>query len=325
MRGVFLDFDTMGPEDLDRRALEASLPEWRFFGCTRPEHIAERAAGAAVVVVNKVPLDGHALRRLPSLRLVCVAATGTNNVDLATAVSLRLPVCNVRNYATRAVAQHTLGLIVALSTRLVDYHGAVQAGRWQQASQFCLLDFPIRELAGLTLGIVGYGDIGHAVAELGRACGMRILLAQRPGGQRQSGRLTLHSLLRQTDVLTLHCPLTPQTRNLIGARELGLMKPDALLINTARGGLVDEAALADVLRHQLIGGAGLDVLSEEPPTEGNPLLAHDLRNLIITPHTAWASRAARQRLLDELAVTIRCFLAGAPCNVVNSTFENTSF
>lgn len=317
MRGVFLDFDTMGPKDLDRRELEASLPEWGFFGRTPTDQVAARAAGAAVVVVNKVPLDGPTLRQLRSLRVVCLAATGTDNVDLETAARLRLPVCNVRSYATQAVAQHTFGLIVTLSNRLVDYHGAIRAGRWQGASQFCLLDFPIRELAGLTLGIVGYGDIGRAVAELGRAFGMRILLAQRPGGHGPSGRLPLHSILPQADVLTLHCPLTPQTRRLIGDRELALMKPDALLINTARGGLVDEDALAAALRHQVIGGAGLDVLSKEPPTEGNPLLAPDLRNLIITPHNAWASRTARQRLLNEIADNIRCFLAGSPRNVVN--------
>jgi glycerate dehydrogenase len=317
MRGVFLDFDTMGPGDLDRRQLQASLPEWDFFGCTRPEQVAERVAGAAVAVVNKVRLDGPTLRQARTLRLVCLAATGTDNIDLDTAAKLRLPVCNVRNYASQAVAQHTFSLILTLSNRLFDYHIAVRAGRWQEAPQFCLLDFPMRELHGLTMGIVGYGDIGHAVAKLGRAFGMRILLAQRPGGPDQEGRVALHSLLPQADVLTLHCPLTPQTRFLIGAAELGRMKPDALLINTARGGLVDESALADALRHQVIGGAGLDVLSEEPPTGSNPLLAEGLKNLVITPHVAWASRGARQRLLNEIAVNIRSFLAGSPRNVVN--------
>jgi glycerate dehydrogenase len=317
MRGVFLDFDTLGPEDLDRRALEASLPDWGFFGRTCPHQVAARADGAAVVVVNKVRLDGPMLRQARTLRLVCLAATGTDNVDLATAAQLRLPVCNVRNYATHAVAQHTFALIAALCNRLLDYHSAVRAGRWQESAQFCLLDFPIRELAGLTLGIVGYGDIGRAVAELGRAFGMRILLARRSGDQRPSGRLALHALLPQIDVLTLHCPLTPQTRGLIGAAELACMKPDALLINTARGGLVDEGALAEALRQQVIGGAGLDVLSEEPPSDANPLLAADLKNLIITPHTAWASRSARQRLLNEIAENIRCFLAGSPRNAVH--------
>lgn len=317
MRGVFLDYDSVGPEDLDCSEFEASLPEWGLFARTPPDQVVARAAGAAVVVVNKVALDGLTLRQLPSLRLVCLAATGTDNVDLDTAAELRLPVCNVRNYATRAVAQHALGLIVALSNRLMDYHGAVRTGRWQKAPQFCLLDYPIRELAGLRLGIVGYGHIGRAVAELGCAFGMKILLAQRLGGRRQSGRLALNSLLPEADVLTLHCPLTPQTQRLIGAEELARMKPEALLINTARGGLVDEGALADALRHHVIGGAGLDVLSEEPPNESNPLLASDLGNLIITPHVAWASRAARQRLLNEIAENIRHFLAGTARNVVN--------
>lgn len=186
-----------------------------------------------------------------------------------------------------------------------------------KGSQFCLLDFPIRELAGLTLGIVGYGDIGRAIAELGRAFGMRVLLAQRPGGERQPGRVALPALLAEADVLTLHCPLTPQTRHLIGAAELARMKPDALLINTARGALVDEVALAEALRLGAIGGAGLDVLSEEPPATSNPLLALDVTNLIVTPHVAWASRTARQRLVNEVADNIRHFLAGSPRNVVN--------
>ena len=319
MRGVFLDLETIGPQDLDRRELEASLPEWRFFGRTRRDQVAARIAGAGVVVVNKVRLEGPTLRQASALELVCLAATGTDNVDLGTASELGLPVCNVRNYATQAVAQQTFGLIVALSNRLLDYHTAVRSGRWQRASQFCLLDFPLRELAGLTLGIVGYGDIGRAVAELARALGMRILLAERPGKPPRADRVGLDSLLPRADVLTLHCPLTEQTRGLIGAAELARMKPDALLINTARGGLVDEGALADALRHQAIGGAGLDVLGEEPPTEHNPLLAPDLKNLIITPHNAWGSRAARQRLLNAIAGNIRCFLAGSPRNVVNLT------
>ncbi|MGF1612443.1 MAG: 2-hydroxyacid dehydrogenase [Gammaproteobacteria bacterium] len=317
MRGVFLDFDTLSPADLDCGMLESTLPEWRMFGDTQPEQVATRLAGASVVVTNKVRLDGFTLRQAKSLRLVCLAATGFDNVDVDAATELQLPVCNVRNYATQAVAQHTFGLILALSNRLLDYHRAVRAGRWQNARHFCLLDFPIRELAGLTLGIIGYGHIGRAVAQLGQAFGMTIVIAQRPGGSVQPDRQSLPSLLSQADVLTLHCPLTAHTRGLIGAPELALMKPHALLINTARGGLVNEAALARALRRQAIGGAGIDVLSREPPSERNPLLATDLKGLIITPHVAWGSRAARQRLLDGIAENIRGFLLGSPPNVVN--------
>lgn len=305
--------------ELDLEDLEAVLPCWHWFDLTPEEVTAERIAGAAVVVTNKVPLTQAVLQGASALKLICIAATGTNNVDLAAATRHGITVCNVRGYGTPAVAQHVFALTLALSTRLLDYQHAVRLGRWQQSPQFCLLDYPIRELAGKRLGIVGYGELGRAVARLGEAFGMKLLLAQRPGAQPSGklwGRLPLQELLPQVDVLSLHSPLTPETRGLIGARELALMKPDALLINTARGGIVDEQALADALRAGRLGGAGVDVLSEEPPVRGNPLLAPDIPNLIVTPHVAWASREARQRLLDQVAANIRAFLAGQPRNVV---------
>lgn len=316
MLGVFLDKDTVDSSDLDFRGLEAVLPEWRWHSITRSDEVIPRITEAGIVVSNKVRLDEAALRTARNLRLVCIAATGTNNVDLDAARRLNIAVSNVRAYATPAVVQHVFALMLALSTRLFDYHQAVREGRWQRSPHFCLLDYPIREVAGRTLGIVGYGELGRAVARAAVAFGMKVLVAQRPGGPAAPGRLPLHALLPQVDVLSLHCPLTPATRGLIGAREFALMKPDALLINTARGGIVDEAALADALRQGRLGGAGVDVLSVEPPREDNPLLAPDIPNLIVTPHTAWASREARQRAVDQVVENIRAFLSGTPRNLV---------
>ncbi len=316
MLGVFLDHDTVDRGDLDLAALTGVLPDWRLHAYTRPEQLPERLAEATVVVSNKVRLDAAAFAAAPQLRLVCIAATGTNNVDLDAAHRHGITVCNVRGYATPAVVQHVYALLLALTTRLPEYRRDVAAGHWQASPYFCLLDHPIRELSGRTLGIVGYGELGKAVAQIAAAFGMAVLIAQRVGGPAQAGRVTLEELLPQVDVLSLHCPLTPQTRGLIGKRELVLMKPDAVLINTARGGLVDEVALAEVLRTGRLGGAGIDVLAEEPPRNGNPLLAADIPNLIVTPHIAWGSREARQRVIDAIAANIRAFLDGVPVNVV---------
>ena len=316
-RGVLLDRDTIDAGgDIDFAALVSMFSQWQAYDYTLKDDTIERIDGASVIISNKVMLDEKALRSVPGLKLVCIAATGTNNVDLEAAKALAIPVCNVRGYATATVSQHALALILALSTRLIDYHEAVRSGRWQQARQFCLLDYPIRELAGKTLGIVGYGELGRGVARLGEALGMKLLIAQRPGGPAEPGRIPLHELLPQVDVLSLHCPLTPETQNLIGAREFALMKRDAILINTARGGIVDEQALADALRQGRIGGAGVDVLTVEPPVKGNVLLDPDIPNLIVTPHSAWASRETRQRLVDELVTNIRAFLKGSVRNPV---------
>ena len=316
MLGVFLDRETMAPRDLDFSPLSRSLPQWRWYRSTDADQVRERIAGAEVVVVNKVVLDASSLASSASLRLVCVAATGTNNVDLEAAARRDVTVCNVRGYATATVSQHVFAMVLALSTRLVDYARAVRRGHWQACEQFCFLDYPIRELAGKTLGIVGYGELGQAVARLGEAFGMKVLIAARPGATAAPGRYALGHLLPRVDVLSLHCPLTPHTRGLIGVDELSLMKRDALLINTARGGIVDELALVQALRGQTIGGAGIDVLSTEPPVAGNPLLVDDLPNLIVTPHVAWGSREARQRVIELVAGNINAFLAGRPRNVV---------
>lgn len=317
MNGVFLDSDSIDTGDISYEALRTTLPSWQFHGHTKPEEVADRIRHATVVVSNKVMLDRHALNSAKDLKLVCIAATGTNNVDLQAASDSGITVCNVVHYATPSVVQHVFGLVFALSTRLIDYHHAVQTGKWNEAVHFCLLDFPIKEMSGKTIGIIGYGELGSGVARAAECFGMKVLVAQRPDGPAQAGRVALADLLPQCDVISLHCPLTDQTRNLIGTTELKSMKPDALLINTARGGIVDERALAEALRRGQIGGAGIDTITEEPPVKGNILLDPEIPNLIVTPHIAWATQAARQRLIDGVTANIKAFLAGAPTNQVN--------
>jgi len=306
----FLDLESVDRGDLDLSPLERVFAGWHWHAATGPDQVAGRTRGARIAVTNKVVLDRNTLRQAAGLELVCVAATGTNNVDLEAACENGIAVSNVTGYATPSVVQHVFSLILCLTTRLAEYRASVAAGEWQRSPHFCLLDFPIRELSGRSLGLVGYGQLGRGVAQMARAFGMTVLVAQRPGGPKQPGRLPLAELLPRVDVLSLHCPLTPQTRHLLGAAELARMRPDAVLINTARGGIVAEQALADALRAGRLGGAGIDVLSEEPPLSGNPLLARDIPNLLVTPHVAWASRESRQRLLLGVADNIRGFLSG---------------
>jgi glycerate dehydrogenase len=313
---VFLDLASVDRGDLDLSALQAACGRWALHPRTPPELAAERLAGMAVAVTNKVVIDRLLMTASPGLRLICVAATGTNNVDLAAARERGIAVCNVTGYATASVVQHVYALILSLTARLAEHATAARDGRWAASDQFCVLDFPFRELAGKTLGVVGYGELGRGVARVAEALGMRVLIAQRPGGPPAPGRVALPELLAASDVVTLHVPLAENTRGLIGRGQLALMRPDALLINTARGGLVDEDALADVLRAGRLGGAGVDVLAVEPPREGSPLLDPSVPNLVVTPHVAWASRESRQRLLDEVAANIRAFLAGESRNRV---------
>ncbi len=317
MLGVFLDRDTTDRGDIDLSPLEECLPTWRYYSLTRPDELHERIAEADIVISNKVVLDRAAFEASPKLKLVCVAATGTNNVDMQAARDHDVLVCNVRAYATSSVTQHAFAMILALSTSLGLYRRAVLRGEWQQSPHFCMLDYPITELAGKTLGIVGYGELGKAMAKIGEVFGMDIMICQRLHGEPVAGRVELKEMLPKVDVLSLHCPLTPETENLIGKDELALMKPTALLINTARGGIVDEQALVDALHDHQIGGAGIDVLSKEPPTDNNPLLSDYDLNLIVTPHIAWASKESRQRLINQIAENIQAFLNDAPRNLVN--------
>lgn len=317
MQGVFLDRDTLHPADIDFSPLEKVLPQWSYYGASSSaSEIIHRLRHATVAVINKVALTAPILKQAPHLQLVCIAATGTNNVDLEAARRLGVAVSNIRGYCTPSVAEHVFALILALTRQLPAITGAVAAGAWQQSPYFTVLDAPCRELSGKTLGIIGYGELGQAAARIAGAFGMKILVAQRPGAPGDPGRIPLKDLLPQADILSIHCPLTPETAGLIGHEELALMRPDALLINTARGGIVDEQALADALRAGQLGGAGIDVLSEEPPKHGNPLLAADIPRLILTPHVAWASREARQRVILQVAENISSFLNGEPCNLV---------
>lgn len=318
MRGVFLDDHTVGTEELDLSGLRATLPDWHFAGMTPPDRVQEAIHEADVVITNKVVLDQTALAGARRLKLVCVAATGTDNIDLRASDRLGITVCNVRGYATASVVEHVCMVMLALGHRLQEHVEAVRRGDWSAAATFSLLGYPFVELSGRTLGIIGYGTLGRAVAEMSRALGMKVLIAQRPGGAVQPGRCPLGELLAESDIVSLHCPLTDTTRHLIGAQELAAMRSSAVLINTARGGIVDESALADALRSGGIAAAAVDVLSEEPPPPDHPLLAADIPNLIITPHVAWAGARSRQALVDGLAANIRAFLNGTPANVVGA-------
>jgi glycerate dehydrogenase len=314
---VFLDFATVNHGDLDTDRLRRVVPEITLHDVTPESEIAGRMAGAEILLVNKLRITRRHMADNRGLRLIAVAATGTNNIDLDAARELGVAVCNVRDYCTTSVMQHVLALMLLLTHHLREYGQLATSGAWGRGPQFTMLDFPIRELAGRVLGVVGHGTLGRAVAQAAQAAlGMRILIANRAGGERTKGRVDLDELLKRSDVITLHCPLTPATQNLIGARELELMRPDALLINTARGGLIDATALAEALRRRRIGGAAIDVLTQEPPVDGNPLLAPDMPNLIVTPHIAWSAREARQRCLDEMALNIEQFLLGGKRNRV---------
>lgn len=316
-RAVFLDHSSLDLGDLDLSGLQGCFDQLQVYPSSSPQQVRERLQGASVVISNKVMLDAQTLAACPDLKLILVAATGTNNVDLDTARAQGICVSNCQGYGTPSVAQHTLMLLLALATRLPDYQKAVAEGRWQQSRQFCLLDFPIVELEGKTLGLLGHGELGSAVGRLAEAFGMRVLLGQLPGRPERADRLALDELLPQVDALTLHCPLNENTLHMIGAAQLSLLKPGAFVINTGRGGLIDEQALADALRSGHLGGAATDVLSVEPPVHGNPLLAADIPRLIVTPHCAWGSREARQRIVDQLMENAQAFFADAPRRVVS--------
>jgi glycerate dehydrogenase len=309
MKAVFLDFATVSSGDLDLTSLRRLLPGLELFDVTRAEQLAERTRRAAIVLVNKLTLDEGTMAASSALKLIVLAATGTNNVDLEAARRRAIGVCNIRDYCTPSVVQHVFAVLLSLTHGLREYERLARE-EWASSVQFTLLRQPIRELQGRVLGIVGYGVLGRGVARTAQAFGMQVEIANRPGGERQPGRFDLHELLPRIDVLSLHCPLTPATAGLIGTRELGLMKRDAVLINTARGALIDVEALAQALRQGRIGGAAIDVLPQEPPRDGSPLLAADIPNLILTPHTAWAARESRQRALDEMAANIEDFLRG---------------
>jgi glycerate dehydrogenase len=308
---------------LDRSTLNVALRrprfahEWREFAETKPEEVVERLQGASITIANKVNLRDEHLAQLPQLKFIAIAATGVNNIDLESCRKRAILVSNVRGYARHSVAEHVFMLMLALRRKLTEYRGDVERGAWAMSSQFCLLNHTIRDLRRSTLGIVGYGSIGRAVEKLARAFGMQVIVAEHKSARMiRPGRMRFDEVLSASDILTLHVPLTAETKNLIGAPELACMKPDALLINTGRGGLVDEQALADALRARRLGGAGFDVLMNEPPREGNALLDANLPNLIVTPHNAWASREALAILAEQLIANLEAFVRHEPQNLV---------
>ena len=287
------------------------------YPATAAGQTVERLRDASIAITNKVVLDRDTLEQLPQLKMVAVAATGTNNVDIEYCRERGIVVSNIRNYSVHTVPEHVFMLMLALRRNLLAFRADVLNGEWQKSPQFCLFTHPVRDLHDATLGIVGFGAIGKAVQQIALAFGMQVLIAEHKGAAAiRPGYTAFDTVLRDSDVITLHLPLNGQTRHLIGAAELEQMQPGALLINTARGGLVDETALLNALQSGRIAGAGFDVLEKEPPAEGHPLLDLNLPNFILTPHIAWSGRAAMQTLADQLIANIEAWAAGAPQNRV---------
>ena len=312
MKAVFLDFGTMGAAELDPSPLAEVVPDFNAFDSTPADLVAERIEGVDFVFANKARMTKDIISNAASLRFIGLTATGVDNVDLDAAKKHGVAVCNIRAYCTQSIVEHVFAVLLNLTHSIRQYDRIVRAGAWQRADNFCMLEFPIRELSAMTIGIVGLGVLGTGVANMARQFGMSVMIAQRPGkqGDPDEGRHDFKDILRESDVISLHCPLTDDTRGLIGAKELELMKPNAILINTARGGLVDSAALVEALRKHTIASAAVDVLPQEPPIDGDPLLDYDGDNLIITPHIAWGTVEARQNAINEVAANLRAFLAG---------------
>ena len=315
--GVILDAASLGPEDLNLSPIMSAIPNWQVFDATGPEDVLARVAGHPLIITNKVVINADTMAANPQLKLICVAATGTNNIDIKAAMALGITVCNVTNYGPNSVAQHALMLMLNLATNAGRYSRDATNGHWSKSPFFCLLDYPIIELAGKNLGIVGYGVIGQQLAKLGAALGMNLLISARPNETEvRADRVSFERALAESDVLSLHCPLTQENEKMINSDTLAQMKSSAFLINCARGGLIDEPALAAALRAGKLAGAGLDGLSQEPPSADHPLLATDIPNLILTPHSASGAREARQNLVNIIADNIAAFKAGAPKNCV---------
>jgi glycerate dehydrogenase len=308
---------------LERNTIQANFRrpkfdhEWVEYPETLADQVIERARAATIIISNKLSLGEPQLSQVPDLKLIAIAATGSDCVDLDYCRSRSIAVCNVRGYAVNSVPEHVLMMILALRRNLIAYRQDVQRGLWNQSKQFCLLTHELHDIRNTTLGIVGYGSIGRSMARLGESVGMHVLISERKNALSiREDRTAFEEVLRESDVISLHCPLTDETRDLFGRAEFRMMKRNALLINTARGALIDDAALIDALKNGLIVGAGIDVLREEPPVHGSPLLDLDLPNLIITPHVAWASNEAVQALADQVIDNIEAFVAGKPQNLL---------
>lgn len=322
MKGIILDADSLG-RDLDLGPVLDLLDDWQVNDTTRPEDVETDVADADVVLSNKIELPRDLLLKNSSIKLISVMATGVNNVDLTTAAEKNIVVSNAVDYATASVAQHTIALMLNLVTSQPNYFIETQKGRWQKSNVFCRLDHPISELSGKTLGIVGLGTLGRAVANVSMALGMCVIAAESLTGasaqepDRRIPRVALDTLLASADVISLHCPLTPLTDGLMNPERFGLMKSTAFLINTARGALIDTEALLQAIRSKSIAGAAIDVLVSEPPTSDEPLLREQHQNLLVTPHNAWGAIESRQRLIQQMRENIEAFIKGNPIRQVN--------
>ena len=312
---LFLDKASVHPDDLDFSRLDA-VARWQWFDLARPDEIWPDLSHAEIIVSNKVMMSREVIAECRSLKLICVAATGFNNVDIDAARESGIRVCNVSAYATPSVTEHVVTLLLSLNRNLSSSHRAALDGRWSRRDFFCHLGDAFSDLDGKKIGIIGYGELGRSVARVAKCFGMEVLIAKRDEADTRPGRIGLSELLSQSDVVTLHCPLTENNRYVIAKDELSMMKPDAMLINTARGGLIDESALLEALENKQISGAALDVLEQEPPAIDNAVLSYPGDNLILTPHIAWSSSGSRQRLLDEIAKNIEAYQKGVPRNLV---------
>ena len=314
MKAVFLDYATMGP-GLDLQPLQRFFTDFDIYDQTSDAEVADRIRDVEFVFTNKFRMTPAVLERAGKLRFIGLTATGTDNVSLDGAREHGIAVCNIRAYCTDSVVEHVFGVMLMLSHSLGPYNSAVRAGDWQRSPDFCMLTHPVPGIAGKTLGIVGFGELGRGVARIARAFGMEVIVSARPGSETaDDDRVPFSEMLAQADIVTLHCPLTDHTRGLFGAEQFAAMKPNAFLINTARGALIDSQALVSALEAGQIAGAAIDVLAKEPPVDGDPLLDYAADNLIVTPHIAWATDAARQNAIDELAANVEAFLAGEKRN-----------
>ena len=309
MTAVFLDYNTIGPDDLDPSPLIDCLPDIDFYGSTTPDEVKDRIQNAEFILTNKVQLNSSNLEGAKKLKFIGLTATGADNIDLDCAKKKNIRVCNIRAYCTQSVVEHVFGALLSLTHNLRSYSQLVDDGDWQKSDDFCLLRYPIKELSSMKLGVVGYGELGRNVAKMGKAFGMSVIINTRSKNEFNSEEehVTFKRLLEESDVVSLHCPLTIETKNLIGTEEIKLMKPSSILINTARGGLIDSEALLFALKNGMIAGAAIDVLPEEPPINGNALLEYKKVNLIMTPHIAWGTIEARQNAINQLADTIKAF------------------
>ena len=322
MHAVFLDYKTVDAGDLDLESIRAVLPEIKVYPYSTEAEVLDRIQDIEVAIANKIEFDSKVFNRAKNLKLICVTATGTNNIDLDSAEKAGVTICNIRDYCTESVTQHVLLSILSLSHSYLDYLHSIQRGEWQEGSGFSLLEHPIKELSGKNLGIVGFGVLGRGVAKAASILGMETLICESFNPDKPDDsldRVGFDELLRESDVVSLHCPLTEETDGIFNDDAFEKMKSSGILINTARGRLVNDQALIKAIENKSIAGAAIDVLDQEPPESDHPLMQKDYKNLIITPHIAWAARESRQRALDRIADNVKAFLKGKPTNVVKAS------